>query len=317
MRAVLLAATLLVSACTAPEVKQVEGVGLRATFLLANPGGLTALDADCRPLGLIVKLPDQSAPAYPSLHPDGKSLVFGLTQLPDAKTGFGSDIFQVGLDGKDLRALVSHEAENVFYASPRFDPTGTVLYFHRRAALIEGGQYRGNEDTIERLDLKTGKRDRLLRDAADPVLSPDGRTLVYVRLRDGQIDGLGTANADGTEARPFFRTKDTFWYIQAPRVSPDGRSVVFSAAGHQARASGGRLAHLGVPSDLFLAPVDGTAVRSIGQTGDDVVPAWSPDGARIAYVGTGALFIVTVATQQTEKCAEGEDLFFGDLVWLR
>ncbi len=301
------------------DVKVAPGVGMTATFLLANPAGIIGPDDGCRPLGSIVKLPDQSWPATPSRHPGGGSIVFALTQVPDPKTGYGSDIFTVDLDGTGLRPLVAHESENVFYASPKYDPSGTVLYFHRRAAIVVNGRYQGNEDTIERLDLKTGKRDRLLRDAADPALSPDGRTLIFVRVVNGQVEKFWTANADGTNARPFFKTKDTFWFVQAPRFSPSGTEIAFSAAGHSTArgAAGGRLAHLGVPSELYLAPIDGTGLRSIGQTGDDVVPAWSPAGDRIAYVGTGALFVVTVATQDSQTCAQGQDFFFGDLLWLR
>jgi hypothetical protein len=311
--------TLLSLACSSPSVPPAApGVGLAATFLLANPGGIVGLDEGCRPLGPIVTLPEGSAPATPELHPDRRSIAFALTRLPDARRGFGSDIFTVGLDGTGLRAVLEHEAENVFYASPKYDPSGMVLYVHRRAALTVNGRYEGTEDTIERLDLKTGKRERLLTDAADPAVSPDGRTLVFVRIVNGQVGSLWTANADGTGARPFFRTKDTFWYVQSPRFAPSGGEIAFSAAGHStARSAGGRLAHLGVPSDLYLAPVAGTGLRSVGQTGDDVVPAWSPAGDRIAYVGTGALFVVTLASQETRTCAQGQDFFFGDLIWLR
>lgn len=320
-RAALVLAIALTLACTGAgaNVKAAPGIGTTATFLLANPAGIIGLDEACRPLGSIVKLPDQSAPATPSRHPDGRSIVFALTQIPDKKTGFGSDIFTVDLDGSGLRTLVAHESENVFYASPKYDPTGTVLYFHRRAALIVNGQYKGNEDTIERLDLKSGKRDRLISDAADPAISPDGRTLMFVRVVNGQIENLWTAEADGKNARPFFKAKHTFWYLQAPRFSPSGTEIAFSGAGHSTArgAGGGKLAHLGVPSELYLAPLDGSGLRSIGQTGDDVVPAWSPKGDRIAYVGTGALFLVTVAAQDSQTCAQGQDFFFGDLLWLR
>ncbi len=318
--AALTAVALLATVCSAAAPPEVApGIGSTATFLLANPSGIVGLDEACRPLGAIAKLPAQSAPATPSLHPDGRSIAFALTQVPNPRTGFGSDIYSVDLDGTRLRPVVEHEAENVFYASPRYDPGGSVLYFHRRAALVVNGQYTGNEDTIERLDLKTGERKRILTDAADPTLSPDGRTLLYVRVVNGQIENLWTANADGTAARQFFRTKDTFWYLQSPRFSPSGAEVAFSAAGRSSSygAGGGRHAHLGVPSELYLARADGAELRSIGQTGDDVVPAWSPDGKRIGYVGTGAIFTVDVASRDTKTCAQGQDFFFGDLLWLR
>lgn len=315
-------AALVLAACGGPPAA--SGVGPGATFVLANPAGLLALDDAGRSLGRIVDLPAQSAPATPVLHPSGKSIVFALTQQPDRKTGFGSDLFSVGLDGTNLRPVVQHEGDNVFYASPRFDRTGNLLYFHRRAAIIQSGTFVGNEDSIERLDLGTGERKRVLLNGADPAISPDGTQIVYVHLTQGQPDGLWTASIDGSGARPFFRTRDAWWYLQAPRFAPNGCEIVFSAAGHTvatvpsapgvARAG---LAHLNIPSELYIAPCDGTTVGSIGQTGDDVVPAWSPDAKHIAYVGTGAFYVLTVASKTVRTLAQGQDFFFGDLVWVR
>jgi Tol biopolymer transport system component len=310
------------------------GVGAKASFILANPGGLSALDDSGRAIGKLVKLPDQSAPSTPVLHPGGALLAFALTQQPDPKRGFGSDIYTVNLDGTNLKPIVQHEDNNVFYASPRFDASGNVLYVHRRAAIIQNGSYAGNEDSIERIDLRTGQRARILKDGADPTISPDGGTIVYVHLKDSQIDALWRADIDGGNARPLLKTKDAFWYLQAPRFQPTGCEIVFSAAGHTvSRGAGGatyalrqgrsggtsgvRLAHLSIPSELFLVPCDGSSVKSVGQTGDDVVPAWSPDGGRIAYVGSGGFFVLDVKTQSTRTIAQGQDFFFGDLVWLR
>src|SRR5205807_2440454 len=114
------------AACSeAPQVPPpaATGIGLQANFVLANPAGLLALDSQGHTLGRIIDLPAQSAPATPALHPSGKSIVFALTQQPNKKTGFGSDLYTVNLDGTNFRALVEHEHDNVFYASPRFDAT--------------------------------------------------------------------------------------------------------------------------------------------------------------------------------------------------
>jgi Tol biopolymer transport system component len=301
------------------------GVGLQGSFVLANPAGLLALDGSARSLGRIVDLPAQSAPATPELSPNGKSIVFSLTQQADKKTGFGSDLYSINLDGSGFRVVVQHESDNVFYASPRFDKTGDVLFFHRRAAIIQAGTYVGNEDSLERLDLKTGERTRLLKDGADPTISPAGDRIVYVHLTQGYPDSIWTANLDGSNAHPYFKTKDTWWYLQTPRFAPSGCQIVFSGAGHTVAAvppapsGGGKLgfAHLSVPSYLYLAPCDGTSVKEIGQTVDDVVPAWSPDGSQIAYVGIGGFFILTVANGNIRTVSQGQEFFFGDLVWLK
>src|SRR4029078_11647902 len=96
----------------------------------------------------------RSSPGARARRPSGKAVVSAVTQQPDKKTGFGSDLYTVNLDGTGYKPVVQHESDNVFYASPRFDATGNLLYFHRRAAIIQAGSFIGNEDSLERLELR-------------------------------------------------------------------------------------------------------------------------------------------------------------------
>jgi len=303
----------------ARPVPSAAGACTTATFILANPAGLLCLDDTAKILGRVVELPPTAAPALPTLSPDRKQVLFALTQAPDPKTGFGTDIYAVNLDGTNMHPVVPHETENVFYDTPRYDPTGTLLYFHRNAAIVKNGTYVGNESTIERLNVKTGERIRLVTDAADPSISRDGKLLAFIHLKDGQNENIWVANSDGSNGHVLF--KDTFFYVQAPRFSPAADTIVFSAAGHAAPKSSDRHvphnAHLGIPSEIFVVNSDGTGLRSLAQTGDDTFPAWSLDGSNLAYVSTGAFFQMPMKDFAVKTLASGDNFFFGDITWLK
>jgi Tol biopolymer transport system component len=303
------------------------GVGTRAAFAIATPAGLIGLDATGKTLGRIATLPKGAVPTAPVLHPGGKQIVFALSQTIEG-LGFGSDIYSLNLDGSDLRAVITREGPDVFYASPSFDAAGSFLYVHRRAAKQEAnnpGVYLETEDRIERLDLRTGQRQKVLTDGAEPSITPDGKTLVYVRIDRGQQAGLYTIPVDGSNAQPLLKTGDRFWFLQAPRVSPNGRELTWSSAGRSsvlweegrvASGNGGRLAHLDIPSELYVAPLDGTSLRSITTTMDDVVPAWSPDGSKIAFIAMGTFFVVSVQDAAVIVKAQTAGFNYGDPLFL-
>jgi Tol biopolymer transport system component len=297
---------------------------IAAAFVLETADGLFCLDGVGNSTGRLVDLPTHSAASAPVLAPDGKRVVFALT-LVDPTRGFGTDVYEVDLDGTNLHPLLQHEGDSVFYAKPNLDPSGQLLYVTRSAEIVQNGVYVGNETGIERIDLRSGQRDIVVRDASDPALSPDGTELVYVHLKDGAPDGVWVARADGTAARPL--VSDHFSFLQSPRFSPSGQLISFCGAGRSAarppvelivrHGQGGRLAHLGIPSAVFVVKIDGTGLKALTQTGDDQLPTWSPDSARIAYVTAGAFYIASVATGTTETVASRGQYAYGEVVWLR
>jgi hypothetical protein len=305
------------------------GVGSTATLAVASRAGLLGLASDGKVLGKIVALPHDSVPSTPVLHPDRKRIFFILSSTTPG-TGFGSDVWSVKIDGSGLAPVVERDVANVFYASPTIAPTGDVMYVHRRAAKEDDahpGVYLEAIDSIERIDLATGARRTLIKDAAEPSIAPDGKTLVFVHMDRGQQAGLWSTSIDDPQGAPFLRTGDRFWFLQAPRISPTGTEIAWSSAGRSSRlpmpgpqpggTSGSKLAHLEIPSDLYVGSMDGKSLRSIATTGDDVIPAWSMDGKKIAYIALATFYVVSAANSEVLVSREGMGINYGDPIWLK
>ena len=312
-------------------IPDVTGVGPNSTFAVASTAGLLGIAADGKVLGRIARLPAGSVPSTPVLHPDRKRLFFVLSTT-SAGTGFGSDIWSVNIDGTGLAPFLEHDADNVFYASPTIAASGDVLYVHRREAKDDEahpGVYLEAVDSIERVDIASGARKTLISDAAEPSIAPDGKTLVFVHMDRGQQAGLWSASLDDPKPAPFLKTGDRFWFLQAPRISPTGSELTWSSAGRSSthyiapapagtRSSGGsRLAHLDIPSELYVGTMDGRSLRSITTTGDDVIPAWSADGKKIAYIALATFYVVSAANGEVQVNRQGIGINYGDPAWLR
>ncbi|MFL6727808.1 MAG: prolyl oligopeptidase family serine peptidase [Sphingomicrobium sp.] len=111
--------------------------------------------------------------------------------------------------------------------------------------------------------------------AADPQISPDGRTIAYVRrsadiMTDKARSSIWLINAATGEQRPLAAgTGDHF----SPRWSPDGRRLAYVST-----AEGGA-------PQLFVRWMDsGQTVRVTGLPDSPEAIAWSPDGRRLAYL---------------------------------
>lgn len=130
---------------------------------------------------------------------------------------------------------------------------------------------RGAEEAIWAVGTRGGAAWRVA-EGSSPVLSPDGRWVLFVK--DGQIHrapvNVGTALTESTDdVPPLFRA---WGQNGSPSWSPDGRYVAFVSQRDDHSFIG--IYDTGVPSVRYLAPgVD-----------RDTSPVWSPDGTRVAFI---------------------------------
>ena len=122
---------------------------------------------------------------------------------------------------------------------------------------------------------------------AEGVLSPDGASLVFTSLRDGDLD-IYTMRIDGSHMR---RLTHTLGYDGGPWFSPDGTLIVYRAY-HPATAADsaeyrellGKNLVKPTRMDLWLMNADGTNQHQITMLpGASFAPSFTPDGQHIIF----------------------------------
>ena len=121
---------------------------------------------------------------------------------------------------------------------------------------------------------------------AEGTLSPDGSTIVFTSLKDGDLD-IYTMNVDGSNVR---RLTTTPGYDGGPFFSPDGKRIVYRAWHPTDTALAGyrdllqqRLVR---PNrmEIWVMNTDGSDQRQITALGGaNFAPFFTPDGRRIIF----------------------------------
>ena len=231
----------------------------------------------------------------PQISPDGAHVACTVTTADAQSNAYQTHLWIIPVGAGAPRQLTTVKGKDT---GPRWSPDG------RRIAFISD---RSGEKQVWVIDVDGGEAHALTSGSLAPgelCWSPDGLQLACVgkpqpkpgpdesdvrvisRLRykqdgegywDGRWKQLFVVAADGGAPRQVTRGDHDHL---GPAWSPDGRSLAYT--GNPAPD-----ADLSGVSDVWVVPSDGgtPSVRLTDGRGPAQLPAWSPDGTRIAYLG--------------------------------
>ena len=205
--------------------------------------------------------------------------------------------FVMNADGTNLHRVSSGKGRTT--CGYFFDHDRRILYAtteHRGAACPPRPDYsRGYVWALYDYDIVVANADgsetRRITDNprydAEGTLSPDGKTIVFTSLRDGDLD-IYTMNVDGTNVR---RLTTTLGYDGGPFFSADGKQIVYRAGHPQTAADSGEYTSLLAqnlvrPSrmEVWVMNADGSGQRQVTTLGGaNFAPYFHPDGRRILF----------------------------------
>jgi Tol biopolymer transport system component len=203
--------------------------------------------------------------AHPAWSPDGARIAFESTV--EGKRA----IWVMQADGQGLRRLTELTGAAVETA-PAWSPRGDRIAY--------ASDRDGNSEIYVVGADGSGSRRLTDNPATDgvPSWSPDGTRIAFVSDRDGE-PGIWAMAADGSApARLVPGAADPG---SKPAWTPDGRAVAFASD-----RDGGNLEIFVAPLPGPLGPSADTAgapTKIIAGPGLDGEPAWSPDGAKLAF----------------------------------
>jgi len=248
--------------------------------------------------------------------PDGKWIVFNVRETDLEGNRGRTDIWIVGLDGKNLRRLTSHPAADY---NARWSPCSKCLFFLST---------RSGSAQVWRIKIDGGEAQQITKlplDVGNLIVSPDGATLaitmevfpgesveatvrkleaiqnnkatgrLYERLfvrhwdtwADGRRSHLFVVPTKGGEASDLMLSMDAdtpskpFGGTEEIAFTADGKGLVFTAR------DAGREEAWSTDFDLYEVPVDGSrAPRCLTEANKawDGSPLFSPDGKTLAYL---------------------------------
>jgi Tol biopolymer transport system component len=245
----------------------------------------------------------------PAFSPDGKRVAFAESKL-SATGAAQSSIHMIDADGKNDRSLALPPDSKTTLAAPMFSPDGKWVYYTYSFPEPPSSEH----FEIQRISAGGGRSQKILEGAESIVFSGDGTRLAFQRFNASNFSAsLWIADANGTSEK-LLVPDDLFSITDAPRFSPDGKWILFTASGPPTRTLPGALLLPakncepqllcalagtadadGLPWDLWLVSLDGKHFEQLTNVGfDSPWPAWSRDGKYVAIFETSGFYVLDV-----------------------
>ncbi len=220
-----------------------------------EPAGIYQVAAHGGMETLLVPTHHQRPPVTPDYSPDGSWLAFS----EEVAVGGPHTIFLHELDTQETRRLIEHVLPDDYDYRPRFSPDGKRIAFIR---------IRPDATTIEVM-LLDGREVKTLHPGEEQLIdiawAPGGRDLIYLA-----IDGIWRQSVAG--GPPQNIKPGVHPWQSSLAVARDAPLLVYTQSD--------------VERNIWLYDPDHASATSqlIGSSRYDALPAYSPDGRRIAFV---------------------------------
>ncbi|MEO8287365.1 MAG: hypothetical protein ABI670_13150 [Chloroflexota bacterium] len=322
------------------EAKPVAGAPLTSGFVFSQDANLWLLSSDATRQRKITFFPEFYEYAdKPVWSPDGSKIAFTYSPRTDPSALPATDIWQVGADGSGAKPIVEHgDGESLL--DPAWSADGKYVYYtvdtsasatYTDTLGMPGGGLMGTSVRIDRTEIATGIREQWMPASQMPAsgeANGDTVYLEYIQPR-GNAEGLVAppqrlmrADASG-EKTTVLADENAFQLMYAPRMSPDGKWVVFGAinipppnqplpAPADTPPGGFNLlqwmgfepttaqAH-GMPWDVYMVPATGgPGIRLTKLDEDQPYPVWL-DNSTIAFMGTTGLYKLSIGEDGQPK----------------